>query len=223
MENYISIIIPVYNHKEFIADAIDSALAQTVKPHEIIVIDDGSTDGSAEITSRYPVKLIRQVNKGLASARNTGIMNATGEYILPLDSDDILLDKCIGKITQKIKETSADIIASSFKCFGVENHEIILSGTLAAKDFIEVNRIAYCSAFRRSVALEVGGYSSRMIWGYEDYHFWIDLLKRGKTISIISEPLFLYLTRANSMIHNAQQHHQELMDQIKRDHPEIYA
>src|SRR3990167_3565180 len=112
----ISVIIPCYNMQEFLSDSIESVLTQTVKPHEILIIDDGSTDNSLVIAKSYEaqgVKVISQVNKGLASARNTGLMNATGDYILPLDSDDMFLDTCIEKITKVIEETNADIIAPS--------------------------------------------------------------------------------------------------------------
>lgn len=217
----ISIIIPSYNQKEYLSDSIQSALDQHVRG-EIIVIDDGSTDGSLEIAKGFPVKVIEQVNKGLASARNTGIMNATGEYVLPLDADDILKENCIERISQEIEKTHADIIAPSFKCFGIENHEVILQGGLNDKSFVYANRIAYCSAIRKTALLEVGGYSPRMTWGYEDMHLWIDLLKRDKSIAVISEVLFMYRTKENSMITEAQKHHDELMEQIKKDHPQTF-
>src|SRR3990167_3316509 len=98
----ISIIIPSYNQQDYLADAIESALNQTVKAHEIIIINDGSLDHSLEIANKYPVKIIDQTNRGLPSARNTGILNATGDYILPLDADDILMENCLERIMQVI-------------------------------------------------------------------------------------------------------------------------
>src|SRR3990167_5315453 len=91
----ISVVIPCFNMQEYLSDAIDSVLSQTVKPHEIIIINDGSTDHSLDIAKSYEsqgVRVISQVNKGLSSARNTGLMNATGEFILYLDSDDMLME-----------------------------------------------------------------------------------------------------------------------------------
>lgn len=108
----ISIVIPAYGQATYLLDAIDSALDQTV-PCEIIVINDGSPDQTKEYAESYKdrgVKVVNQVNKGLASARNTGIMNATGDYILPLDADDILLPHCVAMVVQKIKDTDADIV-----------------------------------------------------------------------------------------------------------------
>lgn len=218
----ISIIIPSYQQAQFLPDCLESILNQTRKPLEVIVIDDGSTDGSLEIARKYPVKVISQVNKGLASARNTGIMNAKGVFILPLDADDMLQPNAIEVFEQKIKESDADIIAPSFKTFGVQNHEVILGQGLTLRHFRDANYIGYFSAFRRSKLLEIGGYSPRMTWGYEDYHMTIDLLKRGAKLLVLSEMLVLYRSKENSMIAVAQQHHNELIAQIAKDHPTLY-
>lgn len=219
----ISIIIPCYNQAEFLPDAIESALNQTISC-EIIVINDGSTDNSLDIARGYEsqgVKVINQVNKGLPSARNTGIMNTTGDYILPLDADDMLMETCAEKML-KAAESGADVISTSFKCFGVSNDEVILKDIPTLQEFKDGNRIGYFSAIKKSVLLETGGYSPRMVWGYEDWHLWFDIFKRGKILAILSEVLVLYRTKENSMIHNAQKHHNELFGQIKQDNPETF-
>lgn len=218
----ISVIIPSYNQKEFLAEAIESVLFQSVKPDEIIVIDDGSTDGSLALARKYPVKVISQVNKGLSSARNTGIMNATGDYILPLDADDLLLPDAIKKILNVIEETKTDIVSPSFKCFGMFQDEIILMNNPTVEDFKVGNRVGYCSAIKRDALLEVGGYNPKMIWGAEDYDLWFDLLKRGKIIKTIPEVLWLYRTKQNSMWTETKKHQQEFMEQIKKNHPTIW-
>ena len=205
--------IPCYNQSEYVADAIQSALDQSVKC-EVIVVNDGSTDDSLEIIKRFPVKVIDQVNKGLSSARNTVIMNATTDYILWLDADDILLENCV----ERLQQEKEDIIAPSFKCFGKDYDRIILQEKPTIQDFKEANRIGYCAGVKRDILLEVGGYSPRMIHGYEDYHLWFDLLKRGKTLKTIPEILWLYRTKEHSMIHDAQAHHEELIAQINKDH-----
>lgn len=87
-----SIIMPVYNVEKYLAQAIDSALAQTFRDFELIIVDDGATDGSAAIYNSYDdprIRIIKQKNRGLAGARNTGIRNARGSYIGLLDSDDL--------------------------------------------------------------------------------------------------------------------------------------
>jgi len=92
----ISVIIPCYNHGRFLSKAIDSVLKQSYRHHEIIVVDDGSTDDTKVVAGRYAeVKYIYQFNQGLSAARNTGIDNSTGQYLVFLDSDDWLFDDAL--------------------------------------------------------------------------------------------------------------------------------
>lgn len=218
----ISIGIASYNQSDYLCDAIESALAQTV-PCEVLVVDDGSTDDSLEVARRYGnrIKVISQVNKGLPSARNTLIMNMTGDYLLPLDADDILQDNAVEKITEVILKTNADIVAPSFKCFGKAQDTIILMDNPTVQDFLSANRIGYFSAIRKSKLLEIGGYSPRMTWGYEDLHLWIDLLNRGASLVTMKDVLVLYRVKEKSMIHEANAHQEELLNQIKKDFPQF--
>jgi glycosyltransferase involved in cell wall biosynthesis len=88
----ISVIIPCYNSARFLGETIESVLAQGYPNLEIIAVDDGSTDGSAEIAAQFPsVSCIRQCNAGVAAARNNGFLHSTGEYVVFLDHDDRLM------------------------------------------------------------------------------------------------------------------------------------
>lgn len=227
----ISIIIPCFNQAEYLEDAIESAYGQTLPAHEVIVVNDGSTDNSQEIAERYqfkqfphlesPVRVINQVNKGLASARNTGIMNATGDYILPLDADDMLKEKAIQKITEAIITTNSDVIAPSFVEFGKSNREVILQQFNDLAALMQANRLGYFSAIRRSVLLEVGGYNPKMTWGWEDYDLWFDIFKRNKSLTVLQDILVMYRVRENSMITTANQHADELRRQMMLNHPNL--
>jgi glycosyltransferase involved in cell wall biosynthesis len=92
-EPLVSVIIPNYNYSQYLAMAIESVLSQTYKKIEIIVVDDGSTDNSLEILSSYlsDITLVSQSNSGVSSARNAGLVKASGEYVCFLDSDDVWL------------------------------------------------------------------------------------------------------------------------------------
>ena len=221
----ISVIIPTFEQDQYLAECIESVLAQTLKPHEIIVVNDGSQDDTRYVAGQYPeVKYIEQVNKGLSSARNTGIMNSTGDYIYPLDSDDMMQENCIERISQVIEETNADVVAPSFKCFGKSNEEIVLMENPKLEDFkptngFPTNRIGYFSAIKKEALLEIGGYSPRMTFGWEDYHLWINLLSKGKKIVTIKDILMLYRIKENSMITEANAHATELWTQIYKDFP----
>jgi glycosyltransferase involved in cell wall biosynthesis len=90
MNNKISIIIPVFNTEKYLAEAIESVLSQTLKPTEIIVVDDGSTDKSVEVARQFEplVRIISQANKGVGAARNVGIQETSGDFLAFLDADD---------------------------------------------------------------------------------------------------------------------------------------
>lgn len=222
-----SLIVPVWKQQEYLPDALDSILDQSVLDYEVIIIDDGSPDASGKIADSFAAKdarfkVVHQVNKGLASARNTGIMNATGSYVVPLDADDILLPECLAAFALAIEKTQADIIAPSFKNFGLINMPVILDAVPSLVDFKIANRLPYFSAIRRSALLECGGYSSRMDQGYEDFHLWFDLLSRGKSICCLTDILVLYRTKDSSMLTEANKHRDHLMSQIAKDFPQVF-
>jgi len=101
----VSVVIPCYNQAHFLGEAIESVLAQSYRNFEVIVVDDGSTDGTPEVASRYEeARLVRQENRGLAGARNRGLAEARGEYVVFLDSDDRLL---AGALEAGVRELNA--------------------------------------------------------------------------------------------------------------------
>lgn len=85
----VSVVIPAFNAQAFIAEAIESVLAQDHGPVGVVVVDDGSTDGTAEVASRYPVEVVSQENAGQAAARNTGVATTQGPFVSFLDADDM--------------------------------------------------------------------------------------------------------------------------------------
>lgn len=116
MSNYkISVIVPVYNVKEYIDETIKSIYNQTLKDFELILIDDGSTDGTYEMLKEYEskhnnIKLIKQENSGPSKARNVGLKEAEGEYIIFVDSDDLLPTDSFEFRYKLAKEKNADVI-----------------------------------------------------------------------------------------------------------------
>jgi len=117
----VSVIIPNYNYGKYVGVAIKSALDQTVKPVEVIVVDDGSTDNSIDVIKKYPVKLIRQKNSGVVCAKNRGFKESVGRYVLFLDADDILRKNAIKKYLLKIKKNNwLGFVYSDMQYFGAE-------------------------------------------------------------------------------------------------------
>ncbi len=116
-----SVVIPLYNKASYVVEAIASVLAQTLQPHEVIVVDDGSTDGSfakVEAISHPRLTLIRQPNAGVSAARNRGIQSATGDFVTFLDADDRYLPRFLDVISNLIKDfPSADVYCTSYQRF----------------------------------------------------------------------------------------------------------
>lgn len=116
MQPFISVIIPVYNIEWYIGKCLDSVIGQTLKDIEIIVVDDGSTDDSSRIIDRYArtdsrIVAIHKTNGGVVSARNCGIAQATGLYILFVDGDDHLAPDACERLLRKAQATSADMVS----------------------------------------------------------------------------------------------------------------
>ena len=117
----LSIIIPVYNVKDYLYECIDSVICQNDADIEIILIDDGSTDGSGEICDEYAcedsrIKVFHQNNEGLSSARNVGIRQAAGDYLCFLDSDDFYEKDCLGAIIKELSsQKSLDVLIGFYQ------------------------------------------------------------------------------------------------------------
>lgn len=116
----ISVIIPVYNVEKFLCECIDSILNQTYTNLEIILVDDGSTDKSGIICDEYAkkdnrIKVIHRINGGLSAARNTGLDNATGDYIMFCDSDDLFVSDSCEIMIKEIEKTNADYIIGNYQ------------------------------------------------------------------------------------------------------------
>lgn len=121
----VSVIVPVYNTSDYLKDCLNSVTGQSLKNIEIICVNDGSTDKSAEILKEYAendsrIKVITQINKGASAARNTGLNVAAGEYIAFIDSDDKIDSDAYETSYQKAKEKSADILMFGEKSFSVK-------------------------------------------------------------------------------------------------------
>ncbi len=111
----VSVIIPVYNTEKYVADSIHSVINQTYNNLEIIVVDDESPDNAYLIVEKYAasdnrVRMIRQKNMGLSGARNTGLLNCNGEYIIFLDSDDRLVVDAVEHLLSEATQNEADIV-----------------------------------------------------------------------------------------------------------------
>jgi glycosyltransferase involved in cell wall biosynthesis len=180
----VSVIIPCYNGEAFLKEAIDSVLAQTYRNVEIIVVDDGSTDGSAEIARKLPVRYIRQPNSGLTASRNLGIRESQGDYIVFLDADDRLKTEAIETGLRVlihrpecaltvgdhlfISENGSHLAYSRKDCLAALHYEALLKS-----NFIEMISSV---VFRRSVLDAVGGFDTGLRVA-EDYELYLRIAR----------------------------------------------
>ena len=123
----VSIIIPIYNHEKYLRECLDSVVNQTMNDIEIICINDGSTDGSLDILKKYAaqddrIKVIDKENTGVGPSRNVGLECVSGEYVMFLDSDDILRNNACEVAYEKIKESNSDILSFGWNVFTDTNN-----------------------------------------------------------------------------------------------------
>jgi glycosyltransferase involved in cell wall biosynthesis len=216
----VSVVIPCYNQAHWLSDAIESALAQTY-PVEVVVVNDGSPDNTSEVARRYPVTLVEKVNGGLSAARNSGIEAATGELILPLDSDDTIEPTYIEKAVPLLKD-DVRIVNCWQHEFGDYERVTPLGRVDSVYDIIRGNRVVCCSLFRKADWKRAGGYDESMRLGYEDWEFWIRILKPGGRVETIPEPLFNYRKHGRSMIDDTNERASEIFDYIRSKHFGLY-
>ena len=187
----ISVVIPCFNQGQWLRQAINSVRKQTWPAAEIIVVDDGSTDSTAEVAQSMGVRVVTaESNSGPAAARNLGIKVATGNFILPLDADDVLHAKFIERTL--LYRNRSDIIGTHVQNFGFENsvwRQRTLKPTL--QDMLYENSLVVTSLYRREMWEAIGGYNTDYNY-VEDWEFWLRALAAGYRAIIIPEVLFYY-------------------------------
>lgn len=225
----VSVIIPCFNQAEFLEECVDSVLKQTMTDFEIIVVDDGSTDEkSKEILDAFKktkTKIIRQQNMGLVGARNTGVKNARGKYILPLDCDDKISPNFLEKCSKYMDENkNCGICGGLTEFFGSKTGV----WDLPKYSFPEIllgNRMVCTHMYRKTDWEKVGGYNPNMKYGLEDWDFWLSIIELGHDVHQFDEVLFYYRKHGNTMIHNLskqQERHIQMLEQVVENHKKTY-
>lgn len=201
----VTVVIPCFNHGQYLGEALQSVREQTVPALEVIIVDDGSTDaGTLRILDEIAaggVKVMRRENGGPSAARNTGIGVARGEYILPLDADDRISGQFLERTTPLLDADPA---------IGIVHPQTLLFGddegpyALPAYDFPGIlvgNMIVNTSLFRRADWARAGGYDEAMRRGWEDWDFWLSLLALGRRVAHAPGAVLHYRKRAGSRNH----------------------
>ena len=204
----VSIVIPCYNHGQYIQETIDSIDVQKINhPIEIIIVDDGSSDANTlqklDALKQFNYTIIHQTNGGPGKARNTGIEIAVGKYILPLDADNKLNPDYINKAVPLLEKNQADIVYAAPVFFGDTS---IKNRQFKVRPFDDLGLVTgncadACAIFRKEVWAKNGGYDAFMpSYGFEDWDFWIAASKNNFVFHFINEKLYYYRIVQNSMI-----------------------
>lgn len=227
MKTLISIIVPVYNIETYLPECLDSILNQNYKHIEVIAVNDGSTDSSAFILEQYAqkdnrIKVLHKSNGGLASARNFGLTYANGQYILFVDSDDLIAPQAIETLITVAEQQCADIISFGFKKFykntnisDVSNVETRRARTIDLQEMFRIcfdenykseysnGAYAWTRLFKRSILGDLKFDSTRKLYEDEDFTSKLLLsLNSSSNILFLDAPLYYYRQRKSSLVHS---------------------
>jgi len=230
----LSIVIPVYNASEYIAETLDSAISQTYESLEIICIDDCSTDNSAEIIINYIQKYshIRYVknieNMGACVTRNNGIKIAKGKFILPFDADD-LIDKtyCEKAISVFQNTPEISVVYCKAQFFNEKEKWNWDLPKYNARRMPFRNLVFSCAFFKKSDWERFGGFNANMIYGFQDWDFWLNFVEKQLKFHQLPEVLFLYrrqtsITPTISSGLKNKNKKKIMIQQIRKNHPNLY-
>ena len=232
MDDLVSVVIPCYNQGKFIEDAIDSVLNQSYANYEIIIINDGSNDDSLSFinkaTQKYntdKIKAFSKDNEGVAVARNVGIALSSGKYILPLDSDDRIHPDFLRKTTALLQnDPSISIAYTDYLHFGDVELLVATEDYNFKKLYQQKCLFTATALYRKQAWIDAGGYKRNMIWGAEDWDFWISCGRFGHFGKRIPEPLFYYRTRLSehSRLKTANLHSEILFSRSILNNASLY-
>ncbi|MCC4230164.1 glycosyltransferase family 2 protein [Zunongwangia profunda] len=223
----LSIIIPCFNDLKFIENAVKYANIQTYDNKEIIVVDDGSNLETKKVLKNLETKidnLITQKNSGAGAARNTGIKEANGDFILVWDADDYFEPEFAIKAIEIFKKNNGVKVVTCWARWFKENneHQIFKPSGGKLKDFLLHNAAIGTSMFKKKDWQIVGGYDEKMS-GFEDWEFYIRLHENGGHTMVIPEVLFHYRKKKNSRNDYANSIKYQLLEYIYIKHQNSYC
>ena len=220
MKPLVSVIVPLYNAAPYIEEALESIVASTYRPIEVVVVDDGSTDESLRVAQRFAahhaeVRVLHQSNAGVSAARNHAIREAQGEWILPVDADDKISPTYIEHAVEQIAD-DVRVISCRAEFFGAKSGEWKLPAfsyeLLARKNMIHIS-----SLFRKQDWFAVGGFCTEEIYR-EDWSFWISLFELGGRYVRLNETGLYYRVLPGSRRHTAKKQKRAIVDAMNRLH-----
>ncbi|MBN2210285.1 MAG: glycosyltransferase family 2 protein [Sedimentisphaerales bacterium] len=229
LEGGVSVVIPAYNSERYIARAIESVLGQTLPPQEIIVVDDGSTDGTLKALEPYRdrIQIVRQTNAGASAARNAGIQKAQGKWIAFLDADDEWLPEHLARQAQVLNNHPTLIWSTGnyYTCLCTKQRRAPAeSSRIKGQDFFpdwfEAARLGHAGCtdtmiIRKTAILETGLFTEDQTRA-NDLDMWWRLAYRWPTVGYVAEPLSVYHLEVEDSITTITYSPDSFIDLIQR-------
>lgn len=222
----VSVVVPVYNMEAFLPETLDSILASDYPNFEVIVVDDGSKDASYRVACDYAkkdrrVRAYTQPNGGACAARNQAVRLAEGEFILPVDADNLIGSTLIAdSVKEIVKDPSVKVVAPRADFFGERTGEWKLPPfslhLLARKNIMDT-----CALYRKKEWERVGGYCENII-AREDWEFWIAVLKDGGKVVRLPEIGLHYRIRNVSKRVTDRSLKRHVVETLNARHPEFF-
>lgn len=222
----VSIVITCFNYAKYLGEAIDSALRQTHRPIEVIVVNDGSTDDSEDVAKQYcnDIEYVYQPNSGPPSARNTGIRRAHGDFVMCLDADDTIapeyVRKCVGLLQA---HPEVGFVYTQLRTFGRESR----TSTYPDYDLDELkqNNFIHLSSMMRAAILRAHPYDETFTRGVEDWNLYLTFAEHGIRGLLLDEPLLNYRKHEgmNSMLDSLALRGRRSRLMVMRAHPGLYS
>jgi glycosyltransferase involved in cell wall biosynthesis len=204
----LAIIVPCFNSEDTLEETLQSILHQEFNDWEAIIVNDGSTDTTEELALKWfdldkRFRYFRKENEGLGKARNFGIGKTEAEFILPLDSDNLIKpDFAEAAIAILAEKSNIGVVHGDAEYFDKKDG-LWKVPKFDLQKILGGNYIDACAIYRRKLWEEVGGYETNMPYqGNEDWDFWIELGKRKVQFYHLEKVTFLYRVRNSSMINS---------------------
>lgn len=229
----ISFIVPVYNVEQYLDKCITSIINQKLNKYEIILVDDGSTDKSGIICDNYAennenIVVIHRKNGGLSAARNTGIKNARGKYLVFLDSDDSLVGNELGKMIALCKDKNLDILCANyyneFENGDIKASSIIPYSTdkvITGTEYIKASAknkstqfMVWMNIYRRGLVIDNNIYFPEGL-NHEDEDWTPRIMIAAQRVCSYNKGFYLYYHRKNSISKDAKKFEKNFLDQLK--------
>jgi len=239
----VSVVLTLFNYRDVVSEAIASAACSVGVDAEIIVVEDHSTDDSAEVVRALmnqqpwiPLLLVaKQVNGGLSAARNTGFELARSEYVFVLDADNLVYPNGLARLRKALEVSGADMAYGVIDCFGEEGVSRQRLGLLSEypwdpSELVKGNYVDAMAMLRRSVWADLGGYDSWMDQnhgGWEDWDLWLALAGSSRKAEFVPTPVARYRVHQESMIAGLYSNRRaiavdDLFEDMRSRHPSLF-